>query len=246
MVYFTFPLECIIGISKLGTAKTERASFPHSLSKWDCIYTHLSKWLSNPSRIQWLRPKILWLTLIPFTSYVQPVIKPWRSYLQKRIWLFMTSTAFISFGAYHFLLRLPKQHPKRSSCLCPFTVILKSLPRVMLLKMYGRSCHSSVQNLPSALSPSQSRSPRRNMATDLYNLSMPTPWPILFWLYLFVPLPLFISPASPTFLMFCEHTGPTLSPKSLHLLFPDMFSQIARWLAPLPTFRSFYTWHLLN
>lgn len=151
MVYFTFPLECMIGISKLGTAKTERASFPHRLSKWDCIYTHLSKWLSNPSRIQWLRPKILWLTLIPFTSYVQPVIKPWRSYLQKRIWLFMTSIAFISFGAYHFLLRLPKQHPKRSSCLCPFTVILKSSPRVMLLKMYGRSCHSSVQNLPSAL-----------------------------------------------------------------------------------------------
>lgn len=68
-------------------------------------------------------------------------------------------------GPHHFSPRLSKQHSKWSSCLCPSIEILKSAARVMLLKICIKSCHSSVQNPPTALHLTQSKS---RMMIDLY------------------------------------------------------------------------------
>lgn len=143
----------------------------------------------------------------------------------------------------HFLPRLPKQHPKCSSCLCPSIIILKSSARVMLLKTYVRSCHSSVQNPPTPLH--LSAKVKGPWLQGLYNLHRTQSLPCT---SLTMHLCTFASAhfsSLTNILMFCDFIRPTLTPEPLQLLFPVYF-QRAAWLAPSPTFRSLYTWYLLS
>lgn len=90
----SFPLECLIGISKLQYSQNWFPYLPPQTGS-SCRYLHLSKWLPNPSRIQLLKPKILWVTSTRFISHVKSVIKSWWFYFQNKILsLFITSTTF--------------------------------------------------------------------------------------------------------------------------------------------------------
>lgn len=121
----------------------------------------------------------------------------------------------------HFLPRLPKQHPKCSSCLCPSIKIPKSSARVMLLKMYVRLCHSSVQNPPIPLH--LSAKVKGPWLQGLYNLHHTHSLP-----YTSLTMHLCTSASAhfsslTNILMFCDFIRPTLTPEPLYLLFPVYF-----------------------
>lgn len=116
---------------------------------------------------------------------------------------------------------------------------------MMLLKMYVRSCHSSVQNPPVALHlrAKVKGGPWLQGLYNLHHTHSPSYTSLTMYLCTFASA------------HFCSLTN-ILNVLWLHQAYsgsrafapavPCLFSQRAIWLAPSPTLRSLYTWHLLN